>query len=166
MTVNKIPVLCNNCAFSFNSSLSVDVTSAQLVGYSLAFSLSNPNNISFALTDIQVSFLNRPCIVLTGTSSNFNCYFANDTSGNSLIPSGTGIPVVNIRGVGYANTASVTPITVDIVLTNFSPNVAGPEGNIPASVVGSGFPVNNDNNEIVISLCGNLVINYTSFSNT
>jgi hypothetical protein len=128
--------------------------------------LSNPNNISFGLTDIQVSFLNRPCIVLTGNSSAFNCYFANDTSGNSLIPSGTGIPVVNIRGIGYAGTASVSPITVDIVLTNFSPSVAGPEGNIPASVVGSGFPVSNDNNEVVISLCGNLATNYTSFSNT
>ena len=166
MTVNKIPVLCNNCDFSFNSSLSIDVASAQLDGYSLAFSLNNPNNIAFGLTDIQVSFLIRPCIVLTGNSSAFNCYFANDTSGNSLIPSGTGIPVVNIRGIGYANTASVTPITVPIIVTNFSPNIAGPEGNIPASILGSGFPVSNDNNEVVIYLCGNLVINYTSFSNT
>lgn len=107
--------------------------------------MSNPNSISYTLSDIQVTFLEQPCAALTGSITNFVCYFLNDTNGNSLIPSGTGIPVVHVRNVGYVHTESLSPVTVSIFLTSFAPTVAGPDGNIPASVIGSGFPVDNSN---------------------
>lgn len=163
MTVNQMPVLCTNCAYTFNQTLSVSVTSVQLNGYSLAFQLSNPNAIPFTLSDIQASFLGVACIIKSGSITNFACYFPNNTDGNSLIPSGSGIPVVHIKQVGYAKINA--SITVAIVITSFYPSVAGPEGNISASIFGSGFPASNLNGEIVISLCGNEVVNYESFSN-
>jgi hypothetical protein len=136
-----------------------------LSGYSLALALSNPNGIIFTINDIQVTFLGVACIVKSGTTSSFACFFPNDTNGNSLIPSGTGIPVVHVRQVGYADISSLTPITVAVVLTAFSPTIAGPEGSVAAQVVGSGFPTSNLNGEIVISLCGNKVTSYTSLTN-
>jgi hypothetical protein len=165
LTVNKMPVLCSNCAYSFNQNLFLNVTSVQLAGYSLALEMSNPNSINFTLSDIQVTFLGQPCAAQTGNITNFACYFLNDTAGNSLIPSGSGVPVVHVKNVGYAHTETLSPVTVAIFLTSFAPTIAGPEGNIVASVIGSGFPVDKINGNVVISLCGNTVTNYTSLTN-
>jgi hypothetical protein len=107
--------------------------------------MSNPNSISYSLSDIQVTFLGQPCAALAGNTTKFVCYFLNDTNGNSLIPSGTGIPVVHVKNIGYAHTETLTPVTVSIFLSSFAPTVAGPDGNIAASVTGSGFPIDNSN---------------------
>lgn len=107
--------------------------------------MSNPNSVSYTLSDIQVTFLGRPCGAQSGNITNFVCYFLNDTNGNSLIPSGTGIPVVHVKNVGYAHTESLLPITVAIFFSSFAPTVTGPDGNIAASVIGSGFPLDNSN---------------------
>jgi hypothetical protein len=65
-------------------------------------------------------------VVATGNVTNFQCQFANDAKGNSLIPAGTGIPVVHVKEIGYAITTQLTNLTVSISLTSFQPEIAGP----------------------------------------
>lgn len=54
---------------------------------------------------------------------------------------------------------------MSVSITSFSPSIAGPEGLVPGKVLGSGFPISNNNNQIIIELCGNKVTTYTLLSN-
>lgn len=97
LTVNKIPVICKNCDFEFKSTLAASVLTATRSGYTFSFTLSNPNSIAFTLDDITVTFLNYPCIVDAGSITAFTCTFPTDVSGNHIMPSGRGVPVVHIK---------------------------------------------------------------------
>ena len=80
------------------------------------------------------------------------------------MPSGKGVPVVHIKSIGYALTTGVAEIVVSIIVTTFVPAVAGPEGDVPGKISGSGYPVDGKGT-IVVSLCGNTVTTYTSITN-
>jgi hypothetical protein len=80
------------------------------------------------------------------------------------MPSGRGVPVVHIRQIGYALTTGVAEIVVSISLTTFVPALAGPEGDVPGKISGSGFPVDGKG-AISVSLCGNAVTTFTSITN-
>lgn len=80
------------------------------------------------------------------------------------MPSGRGVPVVHIKQIGYAHTTGVAEIVVSISVTTFVPAVAGPEGDVPGKISGSGFPVDGKGT-IIVSLCGNSVTTFTSITN-
>jgi hypothetical protein len=54
LTTNSLPILCRDCSYNFNSSLIATVNSAVLSSSSIIVSISNPQNISFTLNDIEI----------------------------------------------------------------------------------------------------------------
>jgi hypothetical protein len=130
MTVNSIPVICDNCDYNFNPNLTLTATSAQLINNHLTISLNNPNSINYTLSDITVSFLNTPCNInfTTANINNFHCYFPITPAGNPQIPAGTGLPLIHVSSIGYVDLTNITNITVPLQVTWFGPQSAGPSG--------------------------------------
>lgn len=156
LTLNQVPLLCQDCRYSFNSTLALTVSSASLTGTSLALALANPNSVTFSLSDVTVSFLGVGCnIQAGGTTSNFNCIFPTAANGAAAIPAGIGKPVVHVRQIGYAVTTSLANISITLQVTAFAPTTAGPAGGLQAQINGTGFPSSNSRSEIGIFLCGN-----------
>lgn len=82
------------------------------------------------------------------------CKFNKNSLNNAALPAGTNKPVVHIAQIGYANTASISAITVPLVITSVTPSTIGINGGLEGRIVGTGFPMK-DKKAISLKLCGN-----------
>ena len=130
LTINKIPAVFAQCSYIFNQSLSLQVTSANIVNSQLVVALNNPSSISFPLIAISVSFLGVECTINTTSSStsNFKCDFPLTSSGNPQLPAGTGKPIIHVTDVGYADVTSIANITLTFQVSSFTPQSSAPTG--------------------------------------
>ncbi len=92
------------------------------------------------------------------------CKFAQNSVGNAALPSGTNKPIVHIAQVGYANTGSISAITVPLVISSITPSSIGMNGGLEGTIVGKGFPMSGKTG-ITLNLCGNPVTEIISISN-
>ena len=125
-----MPAACSNCRFVFNQSLYLQVTSANITNSQLLITLSNPNSITYSLSDISMSFLGVQCAIngSFSTLTNIACDFPLTSNGNPQIPAGTGKPIVHITQIGYADVSAISNITLNFQVSSFSPTSSSPTG--------------------------------------
>jgi hypothetical protein len=120
--------------------------------------------LTFALTDIIVSYLGIPCSSLTGTITSFTCTLPINADSSVALPAGTGKPKVHIAQIGYADNSGLSATTVPITVATFSPAQTSPGGGVEATVTGTGFPISSSTG-LTVSVCGNDVTKFTTVSN-
>ena len=90
LKVNSIPAICDDCSYEFNSAATPVASSASLSSNTLTISLTDPESLGFALTDITVELLGVTCVVdQSGTISNFDCDFPTNQDGSVALPAGS-----------------------------------------------------------------------------
>jgi hypothetical protein len=120
--------------------------------------------VTFALSDIKITLNGVRCNSLAGTLPSITCQFPSNTLGNAALPAGTNKPIVHIAPIGYADTSSISAISIPLTVSAVTPNKAGSYGGIVATITGTGFPISNTA-DVTLTLCGNAVTKVTSVSN-
>ena len=164
LKVNGIPAVCDSCHYSFDAAKTPTVNSASLSADTLSLSVTDSGSVGFALTDLKITLNGERCNLITGTLASMTCKFTKNSVNNAALPAGTNKPIVHIAQVGYANTASVSPITVPLVITSITPSTIGINGGLEGRIVGTGFPMR-EKTGVSLKLCGNNVTVITSVSN-
>jgi hypothetical protein len=96
ITVNKLPVICSDCSYIYNSSLTPIVNSASLSAYTLSLSLADPGQVGFGLSDLVITLNDIQCIQLLGTIASLTCQFSQNSLHNAALPAGNNIPAIHI----------------------------------------------------------------------
>ncbi len=162
--VNGIPAVCDSCHYNFNASKTPTVTAASISADTLSLSVTDAGAVGFALSDLKITLNGERCNSITGTLASMTCKFAQNSAGNAALPSGTNKPIVHIAQVGYANTGSISSITVPLVISSITPSSIGINGGLEGTIVGKGFPMSGKTG-VTLNLCGNPVTEIISISN-
>lgn len=92
LTTNKIPIICSDCSYSYDSSKNAVVNSASLSTNTYTISVTDTASVGFGLSDISVYLLGVQCKSLTGIVSSFTCTFESNVNGNAALPAGSAKP--------------------------------------------------------------------------
>ena len=131
----------------------------------MTISLTDPQSLGFALSDITVQLLGVTCVVdQSGTIGNFDCEFPTNQDGSAALPAGSEKPKIHVKQIGYANVGSITAMSTSLSVSSISPSSSSPGGGIEATLSGAGFPID-ESGDYSISICGNDVTNVKSVTN-
>lgn len=164
LKVNSIPAVCSDCGYSFDATKTASVTAASLSVDTLTLTISDVGSVGFGFSDLIITLNGERCNELTGTLASLTCKFAKNSLNNAALPAGSNKPIVHVAQVGYAETSSISAITVPLTITSVTPGVSGTNGGIEGRIVGTGFPLG-DKSLVNLSLCGNSVSDIISVTN-
>lgn len=164
LKINDIPAVCDGCHYNFDATKTPTVTSSSLSADTLSLSVTDTGSVGFALADLKITLNGERCNLITGTLSSMTCKFNKNSLNNAALPAGVNKPIVHISQVGYANTASISAITVPLVITSVTPSSIGINGGLEGRIVGTGFPMK-DKTAVSLKLCGNNVTQIISVTN-
>jgi hypothetical protein len=154
LKVNEIPAVCDSCHYTFDATKTAAVTTSSLTADTLSLTVTDPGTVGFVLADLKITLNGERCNLITGTLASMTCKFNKNLLNNAALPAGTNKPVVHIAQIGYANTASISAITVPLVITSVTPSTTGINGGLEGRIIGTGFPMK-DKKAISLKLCGN-----------
>ncbi len=164
LKVNGIPAVCDSCHYTFDAAKTPTVAAASLSADTLSLSVTDSGSVGFALTDLKITLNGERCNLITGTLVSMTCKFTKNSVNNAGLPAGINKPIIHIAQVGYANTASISSITIPLVISSITPSSIGINGGLEGRIVGTGFPIK-EKTGILLKLCGNDVTEINSVSN-
>ena len=131
LKVNSIPAICDDCSYEFNAAATPVVSSASLSSEIMTISLTDPESLGFALSDITVELLGVTCIIdQSGTIGSFDCEFPINQDNSVALPAGSAKPQIHVKQIGYANTASLSNNNVALSVTSLLPSSSSPGGGV------------------------------------
>lgn len=157
VTVNDIQSECQgDCSYAINATVTPIIASSvyNSVTGVLTLNITDPGLLGFIPADVTVTIDGTPCPVsLASTIDALTCTVQSNDAGAPKLRAGSYKPVVEIKNVGFARPgASVSDITVGLVLSSLSNNTAPLSGGTIVGISGSGFPF--DATGVTVNICG------------
>ena len=159
VSVNSIMAVCatvsaTNCGYQFKDM--GKVTALSRTGSTVTLTITDPQTVGYALTDVHVTIAGQHCAVNTGAGSiaSFTCTMTENTDATPILIADSNTPKVFVVGGGMLELdTGVNPLPETLTANVPTATLDGNNGGYPATLTGTGFPLSTS--DVTVTVCGN-----------